>query len=145
MPPTDTSSDAEAIRVARAQQTAALAAGDYDRVARFWTEDVTIRRALGHALTGAEEARRALAPGGGTGPHIVYQRRAVAVCVSTQWPLAFEDGVWSGHRQSAAAPPIISGRYAAQWVKRDGSWLIRSEVFVALECEGEGCALTALA
>jgi len=136
--------EAEAIRAARAAQTAALAAGDYASVERFWTDDVTIRRALGHALTGAREARRALASVDGGGPHIVYQRRAVAVEVSANWPLAFEDGVWSGHVASAAAPAIISGRYAAQWVKRDGRWLIRAEVFVALDADGPGRGLQAL-
>ena len=74
----------------------------------------------------------------------MYQRRAVDVAVSDQWPLAFEDGVWSGHVETATSPPIISGRYAAQWVKRDGRWLIRSEVFVALAADGPGRALAHL-
>lgn len=144
MPLIESSSEIEAIRAARTAQTTALAAGDYARVASYWTADVTIRRALGHALAGAEEARRALSPSGGGGPHIVYQRRAVDVAVSAQWPLAYEDGEWSGHLETAASPAIISGRYAAQWVKRDGTWLIRSEVFVALACAGSGCALASL-
>src|SRR5258708_6919896 len=51
-----------AIRAARTAQNAAIAAGDLDRVAAFWTEDVTVRRALGQALTGRAAARRALEP-----------------------------------------------------------------------------------
>lgn len=35
------------IRAARLAQNAAMAAGDVDRAARWWTEDVTIRRGLG--------------------------------------------------------------------------------------------------
>jgi hypothetical protein len=40
--------------------------------------------------------------------------------------------------------PSHRGRYAAQWVKRQGRWLIRSEVFVALTCSGIGCSYTAV-
>jgi hypothetical protein len=39
---------------------------------------------------------------------------------------------------------VIGGRYSVQWVKRDGRWLIRSEVFVALTCAGTGCASKAV-
>jgi len=45
--------------------------------------------------------------------------------MSAAWPLAFEEGDWAGHLGSAAGPAVIGGRYAAQWVKRDGRWLIR--------------------
>ena len=62
----------------------------------------------------------------------MYQRESVTVEVSMHWPLAFEEGRWSGHPGNVEATPIIGGRYAAQWVKQDGRWLIRSEVFVAL-------------
>jgi hypothetical protein len=41
-------------------------------------------------------------------------------------------------------PVVIGGRYSAQWVKRGGRWLIRSEVFVALTCDGAGCAAAAV-
>lgn len=140
----DAAAEAELVRAARAAQTAALARGDYDAVARHWTEDVTMRRALGHAVSGIAAARAALAPPAGGGAHIVYQRRAIQVEVSVRWPLAFEEGVWSGHPGSADAAPVIAGRYAAQWVKRDGAWLIRSEVFVALTCAGAGCDFDAL-
>ena len=43
----------------------------------------------------------------------------------------------------ADGPVVISGRYSAQWVKRDGNWLIRSEVFVALDGAGIGKDLKA--
>jgi ketosteroid isomerase-like protein len=69
---------------------------------------------------------------------IVYQREPSEIDVSSVWPLAFETGTWSGHRADANGPVIIRGRYSAQWVKREGKWLIRAEVFVALEGDGIG-------
>lgn len=122
--------DAARICTARAAQTAAIASGDFDTVASFWTDDITVRRALGQSVYGVAEALAALKPDS-TSP-LVYQRETVSVEVGTHWPLAFEEGRWSGHPGNAQTAPIIGGRYAAQWVKRDGVWLIRSEVFVAL-------------
>jgi len=134
--------DAALIRAARATQTAAIARGDYVTAILFWTEDITVRRALGQAVSGIEDALAAIVPGGDS--PLVYQRETMSVEVSSHWPLAFEEGYWSGHPGSAEAPPVMDGRYAAQWVKRNGRWLIRSEVFVALNCENGGCAATAL-
>ena len=68
-----------------------------------------------------------------------YPREAVAVEVSVDWPVVCEQGRWSGHQGNASAPAIIGGRYFAQGVKRNGQWLIRSEVFVALTCADAGC------
>lgn len=136
-------SDSAAIRAARSAQNRAIAAGDLDRVAAFWTDDVTVRRALGAPLDGKQAARQALvAPA--TGTRLVYQRLTKDVEVSAQWPLAFETGQWEGHQDTAAGPVVIGGRYSAQWVKRTGHWLIRSEVFVALTCRGVGCESVAV-
>jgi ketosteroid isomerase-like protein len=131
--------DAAAIRVARVAQNDAIAAGDLDRAASFWTADVTVRRALGQALAGREDARRALEPPPAPAPRLVYRRVTARVEVSPKWPLAFETGTWEGHLGTGGGPTVIGGGFSAQWVKRDGSWLIRSEVFVALTCAGVGC------
>lgn len=144
--------DAQAVRTARAAQNDAIAAGDLDAVTAFWTEDVTVRRALGSPVVGRDAARAAFEPPTGvppigaatTTPRIVYRRIPHVVEVSTQWPLAFESGVWEGREGTAAGPVIIGGKFSAQWVKRDGRWLIRSEVFVALTCAGAGCSLVAV-
>jgi hypothetical protein len=66
------------------------------------------------------------------------------VIVSAARPLAYEEGTWVGHLDRADGPALIGGRYAAQWVKRGGRWLIRGEVYVALTCAGAGCASAAV-
>lgn len=141
------SADAQAVRAARAAQNAAIAAGDLDLVTSFWTDDITVRRALGSPVAGRAAARAAFEPPAGataSTPRIVYRRIPNDVEVSAHWPLAFESGVWEGREGTRDGPVIIGGRFSAQWVRRDGRWLIRSEVFVALTCAGTGCALVAV-
>ena len=132
--------DRDAIRAARTAQNGAIASGDLDRAESFWTEDVTVRRALGQPMSGRAEVRKAFEPP----MPLVYQRLTKGVEVSLKWPLAFETGTWEGHQATLAGPVVIGGRYSAQWVKRDGHWLIRSEVFVALNCTGVGCEAEAV-
>jgi ketosteroid isomerase-like protein len=141
----DRGSDEVEIRMARVTQTKAMADRDFDAAALFWTEDVTIRRALGHAVNGRSEYQAMLLSAGSAPNPLIYQRAAVTVEVSHRWPLAYEEGRWSGHIGDVDGPPVMAGRYAAQWVKRNGRWLIRSEVFVALTCDGDGCSYEALA
>ncbi|MBL8309181.1 MAG: nuclear transport factor 2 family protein [Burkholderiales bacterium] len=143
--PASTSADEAAIREARRVQTQALAKNDLDTVVKYWDPAITIRRALGHPVEGAAAARKLLEPAGPvTASTIVYQRESAVVNVSSNWPLAYEEGRWSGHVGRADSKPILSGKYAAQWVKRDGQWIIRSEVFVALDCADAGCKAAAL-
>lgn len=137
------SADAIAIRQARAAQNRAIAAGDLDRAAAAWTEDVSLRRGLGQLLTGREAYRALVQAGQGSDSSIVYQREPTDVETSLVWPLAFETGEWAGHLGTISGPVVIGGRYSAQWVKRGGAWLIRSEVFVALTCAGSGCRFVA--
>lgn len=141
-----TAGDEAAIKEARRLQTQALARNDLDTVVKYWDPAITIRRALGHPVDGAAAARKLLEPTGTPNPAtaIVYQREATSVSVSPNWPLAYEEGRWSGHVGNADAKPILSGKYAAQWVKRNGTWLIRSEVFVAIDCADAGCKAAAL-
>ena len=136
-------SDEAGVRTARISQNRAIASGDLDRVASFWTDDVTVRRALGAPLEGKAAARQALVPPSAA-THLVYQRLTKDVEVSAHWPLAFETGVWEGHQDTATGAVVIGGRYSAQWVKRSGQWLIRSEVFVALTCSRAGCESVAV-
>jgi len=135
--------DVLAIRAARSDQNRAIADGDARKAAEYWTEDVTMRRGLGAAVTGPMAYGQLVTRAAG-GTSLVYQRVPTSVEVSQRWPLAFETGQWSGHLETVKGPTVIAGRYSAQWVKREGRWLIRSEVFVALSCNTTGCAAEAL-
>jgi ketosteroid isomerase-like protein len=146
-PPQSTEgSEARTIREARAAQNRAIADGDPARIGTFWTEDVEIRRGLGALVVGRDAYRQMFEAdaAGNRDSVIVYQREPATVDVSTQWPLAYEAGAWVGHLGRLDGPIVIGGRYSAQWVKRDGRWLIRGEVFVALTCADIGCRYAAV-
>ena len=121
-------------------QRKAKCVGDSKKAAEYWTDDVTARRGLGAAIEGRAAYAHLIESNSG----IVYQRNTVGVDVSNRWPLAFETGKWSGHAGNISGPELVAGRYSAQWVKRDGRWLIRAEVFVALTCKESGCDSAAL-
>jgi ketosteroid isomerase-like protein len=128
----------EAIKTARLKQNAAILRNNIDEIASYWTEDVTICRGLGIQVAGKAAYRKLFEDDTSLPKKVVYQREPRAIEVSEHWPLAFETGVWTGRLGNENGVPIISGRYSAQWVKRDGRWLIRSEVFVALSGTGPG-------
>jgi ketosteroid isomerase-like protein len=142
--PMTKTSEVAAIRQARLEQNAAIARHDVAAVASYWTDDVTICRALGLQLAGKEAYRKLFEGDDPTSKDvIVYQRLPSSIEASTVWPLGFEAGRWQGHLGSAAGAVVIQGRYSAQWVKRDGRWLIRSEVYVALQGAGSGLQMKA--
>jgi ketosteroid isomerase-like protein len=131
------SREAAAVRTTRTAQNTAIAQRDLDRAASYWTDDVVIRSALGRVIQGRDAYRTVLGADSAT----LYRRDPDRVDVSNndRWPLAFESGTWTG-RDPRTGHLLIRGRYGAQWIKRDGRWLIRSEVFVALGCAGAGCS-----
>ena len=79
------------IRRSRISQTAAIAEGDFAKVASYWVEDVVVTAGLGFVLAGAESYRRAFEVDGG----LLYERLPAEIDVSPDWPLAFESGRWS--------------------------------------------------
>lgn len=127
--------EAAAIRAARADQNQAIAARDLDRVAALWVDDVQVTAGLGFTLRGREAYRHAFL----SDSTMVYRREPENVQVSSNWSIAWESGVWTARRSNQPGPTLLRGRYSAQWFKQDGRWRIRSELFVALECEGEAC------
>lgn len=142
--PAASSVDAQSIKSARLQQNLAIARHDVDRVASFWTDDVTICRGLGVQLAGKASYRKLFEDDDPAADGVItYERIPTAIETSTTWPLAFETGVWKGHVGGAHGAVVIQGRYSAQWVKRADRWLIRSEVFVALRGAGSGLQMKA--
>jgi len=143
MPQEPLMAEVEQVRKARLDQNRAMAVGDAKLAASFWTDDVTLRGGLGSSVVG-KDAYRALLDIAPNEKSFIYVREPDFIEVSSDWPLAYESGIWTARYGRAEGPPIITGRYSAQWVKREGHWLIRSEVFVAITCHGDASAWSAL-
>jgi ketosteroid isomerase-like protein len=127
--------DEAGVRAARQAQNRAIAKAQWDSVASFWVRDVAVVAGLGVTFQGRDAYRAAFRADSG----MVYERTPTRIQVSSQWPLAWEEGSWTGRPGFKPSPPLVSGRYSAQWVKVNGRWLIRSELFVALTCTGQAC------
>jgi len=128
-------SDEHAIRAAREAQNVAIAVRNLDSIASFWCHDVQVTAGLGLAFRGRDVYRHAFL----LDSALTYQRVPESIIVNSRWPIASESGTWTGRWRGRTDPPVLSGRYSAQWVKVDGRWLIRSELFVARDCSGPGC------
>jgi hypothetical protein len=55
--------------------------------------------------------------------------------VSQEYLLAAGSRTWAGTRGSVRT----GGTYSAMWRKSVREWRVRSELFVALYCEGDAC------
>jgi hypothetical protein len=69
----------------------------------------------------------------------VYVRTPDEIIVSENYPLAWEQGNWVGTMTNEKGFLKKGGTYASGWRKVGGVWKIRSELFVAIYCEGPGC------
>jgi len=138
--PLPESPDAMIIRAARLAQNQAIRGRYFDSAAAFWLPNVVVSAGLGLAFQGREVYQRAFV----LDSAITYNREPDSITVSPNWPLAWEQGRWTG-RPHAGGEPVISGQYSAMWMKVGNRWLIRSELFVATNCAQLACAWPAAA
>lgn len=130
--------DKDAIKRNRLEQNAAIVRHDIEAIASFWTDDVTICRALGAQNSGKAAYRKLFEDDDlKSKDTVLYQRHPSAIEVAAGQPLAFEMGTFEGRRGGMGGPVVMRGRYSAQWVKRGEHWLIRSELYVALSGSDE--------
>ena len=131
-------SDEEQIRMARARYNDAIADHNVPGIVSFHDDEYQVTTSLGQLEQGRDDtaaweqliASRA---------NVLYVRTPEIIEVSKDYPLAAETGTWLGTWSSADGPVRTGGRYAAMWRKADGKWKVRSELFVALYCEGMQC------
>jgi ketosteroid isomerase-like protein len=117
--------DAEVIRALRAESNAAISRHDVAGIVALLDEEFHVTAGSGAMIDGAEAMGVAFA-----------QR----VEVGTPPEAAAEVGEWVGTWVTPSGPVRTGGHYSAYWRKRGDSWVIRSELFVTLYCEGSGCS-----
>lgn len=124
-------SEQEQILKLRLGSNQALKAFDHEELLQFLTEDVQITTGNGTLIQGKSSLRAYLKKS--VGSQVYFIRTSTEVEVNTQRGLAWETGTWKGYDLSKRQQAVVGGKYAAQWTKESGEWLIKSELFVMLD------------
>lgn len=108
----------------------ALRAFDEELNATYSTENAFITTGAGTLLAGKEELSAYLKSQ--NGPRMYWIRTPDEVLINQKTKLAWETGTWKGYYETSDKP-VVGGKYSAQWTKASGTWLIKSQLFVALQ------------
>lgn len=132
-------SDAEKIRSVRAEYNDAIARHDVPALISFFDDEYQITTSLGQLsqdIEGEEVDWRELFE---SRENLLYVRSPESIEISKNYPLAAEIGTWIGTWSTNQGAVRTGGRYTAMWREVDGVWKVRSELFVALYCDGVSC------
>jgi ketosteroid isomerase-like protein len=116
----------------------ALAARNVERYVRYWTKDAVVMWAGGGLRIGLDANVISMASTF-KDPHFSGKRTAENIEIDNGIPLyASESGVrvWSEGLKTGEVG-TYRGRYLIMWLKTDGQWKIRSELYVETSCSGE--------
>ena len=137
--------DETIIRDSRAASNQALAAHNAAAFAQILKDDVIITAASGKLIQGRATVQQEIEARWKAQPDLVFVRTPATIEISRSDPAASERGTWTGHATTANGAADWRGDYLAVWRKTVSaaglpSWTIASELFVALDCTGPGCA-----
>ena len=132
-------SDEDRVRDARASFNAAIARHDVEAIVSFIDEDYQITTSLGQMFRGRDSEAETWRELFASRESLIYVRSPETVTISEAYPLAAESGTWTGSWSTPNGTVRTGGKYAAMWRKVDGDWKVRSELFVAIFCEGIDC------
>lgn len=121
--------DEQLIREAREASNKALQNFDDEAYYQFLTDDVLLTSGSGNLIVGKKAVMEYSRNDEGLRRY--YIRTPEEIEVNTGRGLAWEKGTWQGFEEGRDQP-VFEGRYAAQWTKESGKWLIRSQLFVTL-------------
>jgi Domain of unknown function (DUF4440) len=126
------SPDQDSIQGMRRASNIAIAASDVTGFAVSLDQDFVVVTGNGSLLS--REAYIAAFAKDFEDPHSVrFERIPDLIEISHSVPLAAEHGHWVG--RLPGGPVIFSGTYLAMWRKAASGWILRSELFVSLECK----------
>jgi Domain of unknown function (DUF4440) len=131
------------VRALRAESNAAIAARDAKRLRKIFTDDYAgIQGTSGALDSGGDATAQSYADVEFKDPTFVrYQRNPGSVQRAKSGKRIAESGRWEGIWRKADGLMVKSGVYLARWVPTDGTWRLKSELFVTLDCRGSvSCA-----
>ncbi|MBX7184654.1 MAG: MBL fold metallo-hydrolase [Vicinamibacteria bacterium] len=131
----------EGVRAAREEFNAAIARRDAVAIGRLLAPGYHIVTGRSDQSHGARVEAERWAARFASDPAVAYRRSPREVRVNEAWGLAEETGDWTGSFTSGSSRGRAAGVYAAKWQRAlDGRWLIQSEVFTTMSCEGPAAA-----
>ena len=133
-------SAAETIRELRAESNEAISRHDVPGIIALLDDEFHVTAGSGAMLDGPEAMGAAFARQFESFDDVLYVRTPQRVDVGTSAERAAEVGVWVGTWETPSGAVRTGGHYSAYWRMRGDSWVIRSELFVTLYCEGSGCS-----
>jgi|KBSSwiStaDraftv2_1062776.scaffolds.fasta_scaffold114300_3 ketosteroid isomerase-like protein len=128
------------IRRARAESNQSIARHDVPGIVAFLADEYQASVSNGNFVKSPGEMGTIFAAHFAEFKDAIYVRTPDSVVVSSSGQTASETGNWTGSWTKPGGPFRIGGRYAAYWRKVAGKWLIHSELFVPLFCNGPGCS-----
>ena len=131
--------DIEQIRTARAEYNDAIARHDVPKIVSFLDEEYQITTSLGQLLQDRDGEADAWQELIDSRENLKYLRSPEMIEISEDYPLASEVGTWVGTWSTPDGEVRTGGRYAAMWRRVGDAWKVRSELFVALYCQGPSC------
>jgi len=122
------SNDIATIKANRDASNNAIAKHDVNGIAKFWMDDFVQVIGCGVYQTGKDSIAASWKDLFDNNPDIAYTRTPEEVTISDNDTMAWERGKWIAvHSYSKG------GSYAAMWIRRNGNWMLKAELFVSLE------------
>lgn len=131
--------DVKTIHAARKAFNEAIAKQDIEAMRSFLAEDYVITISNGEIFRSRETHIESFAEHFKQYPDALYVRNTTGIQVSKIYPHAIERGTWVGTRTTDNGALKNSGDYTAAWKRTDMGWVIYSEIFMALLCNGKDC------
>ncbi|GMQ25450.1 hypothetical protein Aoki45_21320 [Algoriphagus sp. oki45] len=125
------SQEKERLAILAQRQASNQALRDFDEKKNntFMTEDALITTGTGTLISGKKKLTKYIQ--NLKGPKMYWVRSPDEVIINPETQLAWETGTWKGYVEGAEKP-VVGGKYSAQWTKKSGTWLLQSQLFVAL-------------
>jgi len=122
--------DIAIIKSNRALSNAAIAKHDVDGIAKFWLDDFVQVIGRGTYETGKQNISASWRTLFNSNPQVTYVRIPQDIIISDNDTMAWETGKWTGiHTYSKG------GNYSAMWIKRNGNWMLKAELYVSLKAD----------
>jgi ketosteroid isomerase-like protein len=129
-------SDEASIRSVRFLSNSAIKNRDLDALKNAWLPDLHVTTSTGLVASSADEMAQLFTKSFADPNFITYTRFPVGINLSPGETFAAESGTWVGSWRNGDREMSVEGIYLAQWHKVEVGWRIRSELYVALSCEG---------